>query len=125
MAGRRQGARLLALGQGPCKLRGTTYWRSCGHRLGAAPCAERGGSKVLGELGLELPSRDGVHANGDVSSVVHPPPDKMFMLLLPLLLLMMLVLLMLLLRVLLSLFLMLWLRLLLLLLLLVMFSSSA
>lgn len=80
---------------------------------------------VQGELGLELPSRDGVHANGDVGSVVHPPPDKMFILLLPLLLLMMLVLLMLLLLVLLSLFLMLLLRLLLLLLLVVMFSSSA
>ena len=46
---------------------------------------------VQGEIGLELPALDGVHANGDVGSVVHPPPDKVFMMLRPCLFFMMLV----------------------------------
>ena len=80
---------------------------------------------VQGEFGLELPPFNGVHANGDIGSVVHPPPDKMFIVLLHFLLLMILVLLMLLLLVSLALLLMSLLRLLLLWLLVVMCSSSA
>ena len=79
---------------------------------------------VQGEIGLELPALDGVHANGDVGSVVHPPPDKVFMMLRPCLLFMMLVFLMLL-FVLLSVCLVLLLRILFLWLLVVMCSSSA